>query len=165
MSKYSKVLEFFVENGIVLNKEQISEIRDIFKKEPINEVTILKPVREYSNIGIAVNSSSKETNIAKDPYIKVFTGGSNPNNCEKLARINLRNMSYVIHYKDSTHPKKWELNNKEKDQLNKIMKTPGNIKGTIWDDVIYYMALEFNMTPEYYYKMFPEGCPDFRKLS
>lgn len=174
MSKYSKVLEFLVENGVVLDKNQIRDLKKIFNKnesieneqivtdsEVLTESVVCKNKGKY-NMSISINRSFKDTNYIKDPYIKVFDG-PDPDHCSKLARISLLKMEYVTHYKDSNHPEKWELNSKEKAELNNIMKSKGKKNPTVWEDLLSDMSREFGVDKSYFENMFTE-VPDFSKL-
>ena len=167
MITYTRLLEFFMENEVKLTEEQLKALHEEFGEDEdfsLEESTIVKN-SEFENISFGVYHSSTETNFSKSPYIKVFIGG-NPNTSPKLARIDITNMEYVIHYKDSSTQKHWELSSKEKKFLNKKMDEDSKkYKGkSIWDETLITLAKECGKPEDYYSKMFPDGRPDFTKL-
>lgn len=171
MSNYEKILEFFVNNNIILTEDQLKDLQDLFADdinndsvESLEETTIIKN-SEYDNMSFGLYQASEGNNFYKSPYIKVFIG-SNPNTSPKIARINLKNLTYEHHNKDSSTQKSWELSSKEKKNLNAIMaKNSKKYKGkTVWEETIIVLSNECKQPISYYEKMFPDGCPDFTQL-
>ncbi len=60
MDNYSKVLEFFMENNIILNSDQMSELKDIC------ETSITKKVDNVGNVIVRNDPKGKEYMFYKD---------------------------------------------------------------------------------------------------
>lgn len=161
MSKYQEVLEFLMENGVQLNKEQTDDLKDIFVDNSIilTESTISI---KNSKMKITVNESSTGTNFKMDPYIKLYTG-THAANPKKIIRVKLRSLEPEIHRGPG---EVWELNAPDKKLLNKIMHNPSeNDKSkTDWDYTLDMLAKECKVDRKYFEDMFPDGCPDFKKV-
>lgn len=155
MSKYQEVLEFLMENGVQLDREQMNNLRDI-----INEGTVRK-VESKKEIGIAINGTEGR-NFESDPYIKVYHG-PNSKSSKDIARISLIKLDYVVHNKDSKQ-KEWRLSLDEQEELNKIMQETRKDGLTVWEKILKDIADQTNKPLSEIKKMFPDGCPDFTKL-
>ena len=155
MSKYQEVLEFLMENGVQLNKEQMDNLKDI-----LNEGTVRK-VQGKKEIGIAVNGKEGR-NFDTDPYIKVYHG-PNSKSSKDIARISLIKLNYVIHNEDSDQ-KEWRLSPNEQEELNEIMQETRKDGLTVWEKILKDIADQTNKPLSEIKKMFPDGCPDFTKL-
>lgn len=157
--------EFFNVEQTLIATDMYTGFLESSMLDMTNGEFLLEVVAYWSpTLKIAVNSSQTETNFKYSPYIKVYVG-NNPNNCEKLARINLKEMKYEEHYKDSNRVKNWKLTNGEKRELNELMDK--RIKGrniTVWESIKIAISVEAKISIEEVEAMFPDGHPDFTQL-
>lgn len=102
----------------------------------LNEKSIYTSTSDH--LYISVDEDDSRTNFRLDPYIKVYQ----TSNREKVARISLNTMYYVIHYKGADF---LPIKEENKNKLNMIIKSaPNKYKypncKTVYDAIIYTIA-------------------------
>ena len=131
------------------------------------EINVVKSVDTANSkikmkLGIEVDEDFSGRNFISDPYFKIFDG-NNANDSKHVTRIKILSPEYVIHNNQI-----WNLNNKEKDKLIKLLNTSKN-GVTIWTKILVACleitkAEEFNRLKVDPLKFIETLMPDYTKL-
>lgn len=135
---------------------------DVFYEVNVVKSTDTSNSKIKMKLGIEVDDDFGGRNFISDPYFKIFDG-NNANNSKHITRIKILSPEYVIH-----NDQIWNLNNKEKDKLIKLLNTSKN-GITIWTKILeacleITKPEEFNRLKVDPFKFITTPMPDYTKL-